>query len=395
MRPLLQALPVPHGSSVTSILPVLERVLDGGEPPLLPVPAGDAKETDRLTSALRPGRPVDDVGEDVALVMATSGTTGVPKGALLTARALRASGTATHHRLGGPGSWLLALPAHHIAGMQVLLRSVLAGRAPVVVDVADGFDPGELPAAVAAMPGPRRYTSLVPTQLVKALDHPAGTAALASLDAVLLGGAATPPPLLRRALDAGISIVRTYGMSETCGGCVYDGVPLDGTTVRLDDDSRVVIGGATVASGYRGLPEHPAFAEPGWFRTDDAGTLTDGVLTILGRLDEAISTGGLTVVPQVVEAVLGSHPAVRECAVLGVPDDRLGQRVVAVVVPRPGPAPTAAELREHVSAALDATASPREVRLLDGLPVRGPGKVDRSALRAWWTEAPPTADPRN
>ncbi|WP_433606832.1 o-succinylbenzoate--CoA ligase [Prescottella agglutinans] len=388
MSALLHTLPIPPGTAVASVLPTLERVLDGGGPPLLPVPQGDPKEIGRLTDTLRPGEPIDAVAdaEDVALVMATSGTTGVPKGAMLTSRALRASGEATHRRVGGPGAWLLALPAHHIAGMQVLLRSLLAGRTPVVVDVTAGFDPGDLPAAVAAMTGPRRYTSLVPTQLVKALDHAGATEALASLDAVLLGGAATPAPLLRRAVAAGIPVVRTYGMSETCGGCVYDGVPLDGATVRIADDSRVLLGGAMIASGYRGLPGHPAFAEPGWFRTDDAGSLADGVLTIHGRLDEAISTGGLTVVPQVVEAVLLEHPGVRECAVLGMPDERLGQRVVAAIVPADGCAPTARELGDHVRAALDATAAPREVRLVDALPLRGPGKTDRTALRASWPE---------
>ncbi len=380
---MLRVLPVPSGPAVVSILPALGRALGGDGPPLLPVPEGDAKETGRLTAALRPGEPIDETDDGVALVPATSGTTGVPKGALLSARALRASGTATHDRLGGPGAWLLALPAHHVAGLQVLLRSVLAGTTPVVVDVANGFDPRLLPAAVDALSGPRRYTSLVPTQLVKALDHADATAALADLDAVLLGGAATPAPVLRRAVDAGITVVRTYGMSETCGGCVYDGVPLDGAKVRLDD-GRVLLGGDMVASGYRGLPGHPAFAEPGWFRTDDAGRWDDGVLTVVGRLDEAISTGGLTVVPQVVEAVLAEHPGVRECAVLGVPDDRLGQQVVAVVVPEAGWVPSVPELRAHVGATLDVTAAPREVRVRESLPVRGPGKVDRAGLRAWW-----------
>ncbi|PTR31285.1 O-succinylbenzoic acid--CoA ligase [Rhodococcus sp. OK519] len=386
MSSLLHPLPIPSGTCVESILPQLEQTLRGDGPPLLPLPADDDRETARLTDALRPGEPIDDVphAEDVALVMATSGTTGVPKGALLTARALRASAEATHHRLGGPGAWLLALPAHHIAGMQVLLRGILAGTAPAVVDVTEGFDPAALPAAVASMEGSRRYTSLVPTQLVKALDHPEAAAALAQLDAVMLGGAATPAPLLRRALDAGIRVVRTYGMSETCGGCVYDGVPLGGADVRIADDSRVLLGGAMIASGYRGLPGHPAFAEPGWFRTDDAGSLTDGVLTIHGRLDEGISTGGLTVVPQVVEAVLAEHPSVRECAVLGVVDERLGQRVVAAIVPADGYTPTVRELRAHVSSTLDATAAPREIRLVDALPLRGPGKVDREALRSAW-----------
>ena len=264
--------------------------------------------------------------------------------------------------------------------MQVLLRSVLAGTQPVIVDVSAGFDPAALPGAVAAMSGPRRYTSLVPTQLVKALGDRAAVEALASLDAVLLGGAATPAPVLAQATEAGITVVRTYGMSETSGGCVYDGIPLSGAQIRIDD-GRVLLGGPMLASGYRGLPDHPAFAEPGWFRTDDAGAVVDGVLRISGRLDEAISTGGLTVVPQVVEAALADHPAVRECAVIGIKDPRLGQRVVAVVVPE-GEAPTLDELRAHAQRTLDVTAAPRELFVVDALPLRGPGKLDRAALVA-------------
>ncbi|SDD65010.1 o-succinylbenzoate--CoA ligase [Rhodococcus tukisamuensis] len=375
---MLQTLPVPSGARAAEVLPRLARALDGVGPALLPVPADDALERARLTESLRPGEPVD---ESVALVVATSGSTGVPKGALLSAAALRASGEATHARIGGRGGWLLALPAHHIAGMQVLARSVLAGTEPVIMDVTGGFDPAALPAAVTRMAGPRRYTSLVPTQLIKALEVPEACAALAELDAVLLGGAATPAPVRARAEAAGITVVRTYGMSETCGGCVYDGVALDGVEVRIED-GRVLLGGPTLASGYRGLPDHPAFAEPGWFRTDDAGTLTDGVLTVTGRLDDAISTGGLTVVPQVVEAALASHPAVAECAVIGLPDSRLGQRVAAVVVPTAGAAPTLEQLRAHVETTLDATAAPRELHLVDVLPLRGPGKVDRRGLVA-------------
>ncbi|MFD6858946.1 o-succinylbenzoate--CoA ligase [Rhodococcus sp. NPDC060090] len=379
-RPVSRALTVlrvPTGDRVHDVVPALQRMLDGQSPPLLPIPADDDREIRRLTDALHPGEPIDDA---VGLVVATSGTTGIPKGAQLTAGALRASGDATHERIGGTGSWLLALPAHHIAGMQVLLRSILSGTEPVIVDVSGGFDPATLPAAVAAMRGPRRYSSMVPTQLIKALDHPDALGALADLDAILLGGAATPEPVLRRAREAGVNVVRTYGMSETCGGCVYDGVPLTGVDVRIDADTRVWLGGSVLASGYRGLPHHPAFTAPGWFRTDDAGLVDDGVLRILGRLDEAISSGGLTVVPQVVEAVLVEHPAVREVAVIGLPDDRLGQRVVAVVVPEEGFSPTLGELREWTTATLDSTAAPRELHLLDALPLRGPGKIDRRAL---------------
>ncbi|WP_167479857.1 o-succinylbenzoate--CoA ligase [Nocardia arthritidis] len=368
---------MPTGSGVGDVLPHLREALEGGGPAWLPIPTSDRREARRLSDALAPGEAIDD---EVALVVTTSGTTGVPKGALLSAAALRASGNATHDRLGGPGSWLLALPTHHIAGLQVLLRSILAGTEPTVLDVSGGFLPEALAGVISGMRGERRYTSLVPTQLIKALDAPIATKALTELDAVIVGGAATPLPVYERALDAGINVVRTYGMSETCGGCVYDGVPLDGVQVRVND-GRVLLGGTVLASGYRGQPDHPAFAEPGWFRTDDAGTFDDGKLTVTGRLDEAIMTGGLLVIPQVVEAVLSTHPAITECVVLGVPDERLGQRVAVAVVPTRDAVPTLDELREHVMRELDPIAAPRELTLIEEIPLRGPGKPDRARLR--------------
>ncbi len=361
------------------MLAALEGVLDGREAAVLPVPGHDPRQSELLTTALRVGEPIDD---DVAVVVSTSGTTGTPKGAMLTAPALIASASATHDRLGGPGSWLLALPPYHIAGVQVLIRSVLAGTVPVELDVSAGFNIAALPAAVQAMGSGRRYASLVAAQLAKALFDPAATAALAELDAVLIGGGPAPLPVLEGAAAAGISVVRTYGMSETAGGCVYDGLPLDGVTVRIDPDGRIVLGGAPLAKGYRNPPDQDPFAEAGWFHTDDAGVLDDsGVLQVLGRLDEAISTGGLTVLPQPVEAVLATHPAVADCAIFGLPDDRLGQRVVAAIAVAPGAvAPTLAELREHVAASLDPTAAPRELHIVDELPRRGIGKLDRRRL---------------
>jgi o-succinylbenzoate---CoA ligase len=329
--------------------------------------------------ALRVGEPIDD---DVALVATTSGTTGPPKGALLTAAALTASASATQDRLGGPGSWLLALPAHHIAGLQVLVRSALAGTEPVELDVSAGFDTAQLPGAVRRLGPGRRYTSLVAAQLVKALADPSAAAALAELDAVLIGGGPAPGPVLEAAASAGVTVVRTYGMSETAGGCVYDGVPLDGVRLRVPADGRLAIGGATLAKGYRNPVVPDPFADPGWFRTDDLGALGEsGVLTVLGRADDAISTGGLTVLPQPVEAALCSHPAVGDCAVFGLEDARLGQRVVAAVVVSDGSAaPTLEALRAHVTQTLDATAAPRELHIVDELPRRGIGKVDRTEL---------------
>ncbi|GFG52514.1 o-succinylbenzoate--CoA ligase [Mycolicibacterium agri] len=361
------------------MLPTVEGILAGRIPAMLPVPANDERQTQLLTTALRVGEDIDD---DIAVVVSTSGTTGTPKGAMLSAAALTASAEATHRRLGGPGQWLLALPAYHIAGLQVLVRGVLAGNTPVALPAQ--FDPADLPAAVAAMGSGRRYASLVAAQLDKASSHPAASAALAELDAVLIGGGPMPTKIAEKAAAAGISVVRTYGMSETAGGCVYDGVPLDGVEVRVGSDGRIALGGATLAKGYRNPPENDPFAEPGWFLTDDVGALdTSGRLRVLGRTDDAISTGGLTVFPHLVENALSSHPRVAECAVFGVPDDRLGQRVVAAVVAAANyPPPTLVELRKYVGALLDPTAAPREVHLVDALPRRGIGKIDRRRLAA-------------
>ncbi|WP_235675929.1 o-succinylbenzoate--CoA ligase [Mycolicibacter arupensis] len=350
-------------------------MLDGHAAAFTPV--GPDTDPSALT-ALRVDEPIDD---EIALVVATSGTTGVPKGALLTGAALAASAAATHERLGGPGHWLLALPPHHVAGIQVLVRSLVAGTVPVAVDVTTGFDPARLPAAVARMGAGRRYTSLVATQLAKALQQPGPSAALAQLDAVLLGGGPAPQPILDAAAAAGIAVVRTYGMSETAGGCVYDGVPLPGVRMRIGRDGRIALGGPTLARGYRD-PVHPdPFAEAGWFQTNDIGALDcSGNLRVLGRADDAISTGGLTVLPGPVEAVLMTHPAVADCAVFGVADSRLGQRVVAAVVVAGAISPTLDELRSHVTESLDATAAPRELHVVAALPRRGIGKLDRKAL---------------
>lgn len=355
---------------------------------MLPVPA-DPSAAQELRTELGEGAPIED---GVALVVSTSGTTGVPKGAQHTPDTLLSSARATHDHLGGEGNWLLAMPPHHIAGIQVLLRALGAGFTPTVIDLRDGFDPVAFARGADELDGPRRYSSLVPMQLRKALDSPDAVDALRGLDALLIGGAATPAALQRRAIEAGVPIVRTYGMSETAGGCVYDGRPLPGVTVCIDNPSpdgtgRVLLGGPTVAQGYRNLPDHPAFAEAGWFRTDDLGRLSaDGTLAIVGRADEAISTGGLTVVPQVVEAVIADDPSVAECAVVGLPDERLGERVVAFVVAAPDHVIRPDHLRDHVIERLDRYAAPREIIEIAQLPVRGPGKVDRRALRALGTQ---------
>ncbi|RBY97217.1 AMP-dependent synthetase [Blastococcus sp. TF02-8] len=343
-----------------------------GDRPLAVLPSGPSAVLDAARAALRPDEPLEP-GTD--LVVVTSGSTGCGRGVLLSAAALRASGTAALDRIGGPGSWLLALPVSAIAGLQVLSRALLAGRP------ATRLTDGEaLASAVARMPaGDRLYTSLVPTQLRRFLD--AEPDALRAFDAVLVGGAATDPALLDRARAEGVAVVTTYGMTETAGGCVYDGVPLDGVGVRVTDG--IELAGPVLAHGYRRDPEGTAAAfADGWFRTRDAGVLDDGRLTVLGRLDDVVISGGVNVAPAAVEAALREHPAVADAVVLGRPDPEWGQRVVAAVVPAAGATPLLADLRPWVAERLGAPAAPRELHLIDGVPTLHTGKPDRRAVAA-------------
>jgi len=395
-------------------------------------------------------------------VIATSGSTGVPKGALLPASALASSIEGTRRRLsalhgiaGAPyhprdgendsASWLLALPAHHIAGMQVLLRSIVAGVEPVILDTAPPFTAEMFTTAVHRMPPGRRFTSLVPTQLHRVLADPEATTALTTFTAVLVGGAATPLALIDDAEQAGARVVTTYGMSETCGGCVYDGVPLDGVSVTIDPETdrteqnrteqnrteqnrteqnrteqnrtqlnrtaqnrtaqnrigarstrpqraalravgRVGITGPVVARGYRDMPRHPAFARDPrsglrTFLTDDLALTAAGPIRIVGRADDVIVTGGMKIDPAVVESVLSRVTGVADVVVTGVPDQEWGAAVVAVVQARPGEAPDLSALRRAATYAHGPAAAPRHLLLVSHIPQRASGKADRAAVR--------------
>ena len=376
-------LPVPAGpDALGTVLPALAAAIDGSGPALLPLPA-DRTAAARLVAALRPDDRAAPLEHDAALVVPTTGSTGEPKGALLGAPALTASAGATNARLGGPGRWLLALPPTHVAGLQVLVRCLVGGTEPAALDLTRGFRPDDFAAATARLPSrTRRYTSLVPTQLARLLDAgPPAVEALRAYDAVLLGGAAAAPALLDRVRATGVRLVTTYGMSETCGGCVYDGRPLDGVRVGVGADGRVRVSGPVLFAGYRLRPDLTAAAlVDGELVTPDLGQLTDdGCLEVLGRADDVVVSGGENVALAAVAAALLAHPRLRDAAVVAVADPEWGQRVVAVVVPH-GPAPSLAELRAWVGERVSRAGAPRELVVVDALPVAGPGKVDRQAL---------------
>ena len=302
--------------------------------------------------------------EPEPLVVETSGSTGTPKRVLLSRRAVLASVAATERRLGGAGRWALALPPTYVAGLQVICRSLVAGHEPVL----DGWEGAS-------------FASLVPTQLHRLLDDPAAVAALHGLNTILLGGGPIDPALRDRAEEEGLRVVATYGSAETAGGCIYDGYPLEGVGVQVDDDGRIRISGPTLFDGYDGDPELTVrVLVDGWFLTSDAGRLDDdGRLHVLGRVDDVVVSGGVNVPLPAVAARLRAHPDVAAAEVVGVPDEEWGQRVVAfVVTTRPV---SLADVRDWVSEAHPRSWAPREIVAVDALPMLDNGKVDRMALR--------------
>ncbi len=336
-------------------------------------PYADSVEYTRLA-----GNPIREIralvdGDRAGLIAATSGSTGSAKDVAISRDALMASIAAT----GMQGHWLLALPPDRIGGALVVARAHVSGHGHTAM--AEGsFTARAFADAVAGLPddGPL-FTSLVPTQLRRVLASPEATEALARFDAVLVGGAALPE-------DAPATVVRTYGMTETCGGCVYDGCPLDGVEIAIED-GRVRLTGPMLAEGYLdasgGRADDPAFVtEDGrrWFVTSDMGRVVDGRLEILGRVDDVVNTGGFKVHPLAVERALGALATVAEVLIAPAPDDEWGQRLVALVVPvDPASPPSLDELRD--APGLARHERPSALRVVEDLPRTEAGKIDRRA----------------
>ena len=381
--------------------------------------------------------------ELIALVVGTSGSTGTPKRTALTARALAASAAATERFFGSnsdaASQWLLALPAHYIAGAQVLARSVLAGTAPVIarsVIEPVHFSPEVFLQAVEHMSSARRFISLVPTQLHKLLESADADPhlgaeiheALGSFTGILLGGAPASAGLLAASTALGLNTVTTYGSAETAGGCVYSGSVLPGVRVELVPEEgmpavpdtggkqaqvgRIWISGAHLASGYIGdaarTAEHFFTAADGtrWYRTDDYGLLSSAAapnsnencseqrLQALGRSDDVLISGGVKISARAVATVLEEHPSVREACVVGLSDARWGTAIAAAVtlVPSAGAAATSTEnrpalneelcalLRAHCAEKLGAPAAPKQLSILPDFPLTSTGKPDRAEI---------------
>lgn len=306
--------------------------------------SGDAEEIRVLLAEW------EAAGDPRPLVIATSGSTGEPKRVVLSRDAMRASADATHARLGGPGHWELNLPPTYVAGVQVLYRTIRAGEGAT-----------------------RRYVSLVPTQLIRMRSE---WASLTRYEAVLVGGGPLDPSVRARAEDAGVPVLQTYGMSETCGGCVYDGVPLDGVEVKIEDDGQVLVRGPMLFDGYEGEPGRTEAAfRDGWLVTNDLGHWAeDGRLKIDGRVDDVINSGGVKVPPVAVEQMIARRFDA-DVAVVGVPDEEWGQRVVAVVARRDV---SLSDVRDSVE---PRTWAPRAVVAVDELPILANGKPDRVAIK--------------
>lgn len=392
---------------VRAALQDLRAALSGQSAPLEFLPGQDG--------APRWVRRPDAASTGAAVVVRTSGSTGTPKETLLSGENLRASAEATAEHLGGHGQWLLTLQPNYVAGLAVLSRSLQAGTEPVVL-LERTTDPQAFASSAEQLTHQRRYVSLVPTQLQRLMGHvpaegqsPDGARLLAVLrrfDAILLGGGATSPELFGRAQELGLTVVRTYGMSETAGGCVYDGIPLPGVTVETSTAERataetgtaepddaaaagpVLLSGPMVALGYRD-PELTAarFGTDAQgrrqYRTDDLGRLSaDGRLSILGRADDMINTGGVKVSAERIRQVLEADPQVSEAFVAGVEDPEWGQQVVAGVVgsAEPDTQLDAEGLRQSVREQLGAAAAPKRILPLKGLPRLANGKPDRQEL---------------
>lgn len=405
-------------------LEALERLL-AGETSILPLPADWEQTSPDLPEQMRAGSSLEkDLVAPGTLIACTSGSTGTPKGAVLGSQQLATSADATasfieRHYQAQPGAWLLTLPAHHIAGLQVMLRSLRAGYTPLAAAhlqaqrpragarfTATGFI-ADTEALAETYPGVDLYTSLVPAQLERIAEDPAAVKALKRYACVLVGGAAAREGVIKKMAEEGAQIALTYGSSETAGGMVYNGQPLPGARVRIDGADergagRVRISGPMVADGYRNVDPAEAFPVAGEFVTSDIGVVdggeeSGGTLQILGRADGAINTGGYKVLPEEVEkAICQQVPGAEAAFATGVEDPKyaeFGESIGALVVLREvskemaePPREVTDLVRETMRRQAGPGLLPRRAWAIPEMPTTGPGKTDRQQAAAMLNE---------
>lgn len=314
----------------------------------------------------------------IALVVQSSGSTARPKRVALSADALLANAAASASALGGQGQWLLALPTNYIAGINVLVRA-MAADTELVTMPSPRFDVADFIKCALAMHEPVRFTSLVPAQLATLIDSPSAHAVLKRFDHILVGGQAMAPSLRERADELGIAYTRTYGSAETAGGCVYDGVPVGSTELRITD-GEIEVSGPNLAEGYLDekltLERFHVEAGKRWYRTGDLGSLNDGVLAVSGRLDDVIISGGVNVSLGEVERIV--QTLIADAVVVAGVDDRWGQSPVVVATT----SVDLDEVRRVVRGALGAAAAPSRVVVVPRIPLLNSGKPDRRAIQA-------------
>jgi len=366
-------------SGADATLHALREALTANGPAILPRAALEGSHAAALNA---PAPEIDSMLVDraVALVIETSGTSGTPKSVAIRGDALLASAAASASALGGQGQWLLAVPSHYIAGINVLVRSLAAGLDPVVLEAVP-FAVTNFARATELLEGPVVFTSLVPAQLARLLAEDEGIRALRRFDRVLVGGQSTPPALLAEAAAHGIAVTRTYGSSETSGGCVYDGEPLGQTLVRITE-GQIEISGPTLADGYIGDPVRTAahfIVDEGvrWYRTGDAGEFVDGVLTVTGRLDDVIISGGVKVSLGAVEKVVRSLTGLDDAVVVRQHSDSWGEVPVVIATSTV----ELAKIRAVVTAQLGREAAPQRVIVVDSIPLLASGKPNVQELR--------------
>lgn len=373
------------------VIPQLRAALSPGGAAVLPVvgarPSGRHVEPRSDQRGPTAATPVPTtVPQSVSLVIETSGSSGAPKRVALSNDALLASAAAVESELGGPGQWLLALPVNYIAGIQVLVRSIVAGTTPVFQPTGH-FSATAFAAAVEQLTAPRKFTSLVPAQLARVIDAAEEDESLRRivhrLDAILVGGQALPAALSQRAADLGFAVRRTYGSSETAGGCVYDGHPLSRVEARIIS-GELELSGPMLAEGYLGDEELTARkfrTDNGrrWYRTADSGAIHDGLVSVSGRIDNVIISGGIKVSLDRVERVVQSIAGFRSAVVVPLPSEEWGQ-VSVVVTDGPVSASSLDEIKAAVTAGPGRAAVPVRIEKLESLPVLTSGKPDRLTI---------------